>query len=380
MRIENLVMEDWLADNQFVKYNLAESGATDLSLGELLDICGEDIENLKPLSLINPDTMGSIELRKEISKCYKKVDVDNVLVTCGMSEALFSFFNVILNPGDEVIAEFPGFQPLYQVPASIGCKIRFLDLLECENYIPEPKKIEKLVTKKTKLIIINNPHNPTGSTADKRKIEEIAEIAREIDAYLLFDEHYKFLPLVEGTDLLPSGFDICKTLHKKVAATGSITKCFGVNGLRVGWLISNPDLLDECRSYKDYLTHVTPPINDYLAMISLKNKNRLIRLKKKSILENLNRLNRFMSKNSNFLEYIPPTGGVVCFPKLKSNGNSKYFCRGLLEKYDLSLLPGFAFDASPYFRLNFGVESKHFGEALELVQTYIEEIQAGAAG
>ena len=371
MKIDDLVMEDWLAENQFVKYNLAESGVVDLSMGELLDICEENIDNLKPISLINPDTKGSFGLRQEICKCYKNVEIENILVTTGMSEALFSFFNTMLEPGDEVIVEFPEFQPLYQVPAAIGCKIKFLNVLECAHFIPEPEPIEKLITDKTRLIIINNPHNPTGSTADSTRIKEIAEIARSNDLYLLFDEHYLFMPLEPGADLLPSGFDISYHIHKKIAATGSVTKCFGLNGLRVAWLIASPDILNKCRNYKDYLTHVTPPISTYLGMVALKNKEKMLRLKKEIILTNLNLLNSFMKQNNDFFEYQAPTGGVVCFPRLTHYRDSKDFCMKLLDQYGISLLPGFAFDTPGYFRLNIGIKSQEFQEALDLMQKFI---------
>jgi aspartate/methionine/tyrosine aminotransferase len=94
------------------------------------------------------------------------------------------------------------------------------------GFLPEPGNIRELITPKTKLIIINNPHNPTGSVLDRAEIPEIGKVAQENDVYLLFDEHYKFLPLEAGTWQLTSGFDICREIHHKVAAVGSVTKSF----------------------------------------------------------------------------------------------------------------------------------------------------------
>ena len=208
MKIKKLLMEDWLADHQFVQYNLAESGFIDFSLGELLALCNENPSNLENISLMNPDTRGSIGLRREISKCYRTAEIENILVTVGVTESLFTFFNTVIEPGDEVIVEFPEFQTLYELPAALGGEIKFLYLAKENGFIPEPGKIRELITPKTKLIIINNPHNPSGSVLDDGAIREIGNIAGENDIYLLFDEHYKFLPLTAGTEQFTSGFII----------------------------------------------------------------------------------------------------------------------------------------------------------------------------
>jgi aspartate/methionine/tyrosine aminotransferase len=252
MKIRKLLMEDWLADHQLVEYNLAESGFVDFTLGEFLALCGEKPANLESISLMNPDTRGSGTLRQEILHCYQTAALENVLVTVGVTEALFALFNVILEPGDEVIVEYPEFQTLFELPAALGCEIKFVTLAKENGFVPEPRKIKELISPKTKLIIINNPHNPTGSVTDAQTIREIGEIAGENNIYLLFDEHYKFLPLIGGTGQLTSGYDICKGIHSKIAAVGSVTKCFGLNGLRVGWLLAGAGLIEECREFKQH--------------------------------------------------------------------------------------------------------------------------------
>ncbi len=371
MKIDKLIMEEWLADNQFIRYNLAESGYVDFTLNEILELCNEDINNLKKINLMNPDTRGSIELRKEIISCYENVNVENVLVTTGVTEALFTFFNSILNPGDEVIVEYPEFQTLSELPKAIGCEIKYLDLKQKSNYIPCLETLESIITPKTKLLIINNPHNPTGSKLDIESVKAISYMAKKHDIYLLFDEHYKFLPLQSGTDLILSGFDICYKIHKKVAATGSITKCFGVNGLRIGWLISDQEIIEECREYKHYLTHVTSPISDYLALIILRNRAKLLLHIKKQILSNVATLNSFMHKYRHIFEYVEPQGGLVAFPKIKGNINSNEFCQKLLKSKNVSLLPGNVFGENNHFRINYGIESIKFNEAIDLLESFV---------
>jgi len=369
MQIEKLQMEDWLADNQMVKYNLAESGFYDFTVGELLAFCNKAPADLENINLMNPDTRGSIGLRREIRKCYQSADLDNILVTVGVTEALFAFFNVILEPGDEVIVEFPEFQTLYELPKALGCNISFVNLAKGNRYLPEPDEIRKKITPRTKLIIINNPHNPSGSVLETEKIEMIGKIAQENDVNLLFDEHYKFLPLEPGTRLLPSGFDICKDFCEKVAAVGSVTKCFGLNGLRVGWLLAAPPIIEACREFKHYLTHVTPPVCDYLAEIALQNKEKIIGHVKQIILKNLELLNSFMERNQDRFDYTPPRGGLVCFPKLKDDNDAAPFCKKLLKEHNISLLPGQAFGMNSHFRLNIGINTDTFSRALQLMES-----------
>ncbi|RLC22141.1 MAG: hypothetical protein DRI57_00570 [Deltaproteobacteria bacterium] len=375
MKIKRFFMEDWLIDTQNVKYNLGESGCQDFTLEEFLNICDTDIEEFHHIFLGNNDTRGSLGLRKEICNSYQNVDMEHLMVANGTSEALFAFFNILLNKGDEVVCHFPAFQCLYQVPISIGCDMKFLDLSECENGRPDMEKLEHAVTPRTKLIIINTPHNPFGWTLSDEEMLRIADIAKTNDAFLLFDEHYRYLPLREGTDILPSGYDICKPHHDKTYATGSMIKCFGIVGIRIGWLIGGPEILAECRDYKDYLTHTIPGITDYVAYLSLKHREKLIRNKKQDILPNLRALNEFMDQNKDIFEYAPPTGGVVCFPKLKNSMSSENFCKNLLKEYQVSLLPGFAFEMEGYVRMNFGVNAEKFSQALELMQEYVSNLR-----
>lgn len=379
MKIKRYHMEDWLNDSFGIECNLSASGCQDFSLEEFLRVCNVGIHEFNRLFLGDNTTMGTPELREEIRKSYRQVELPGLMVTNGTSEAIFVFFNELLEAGDEVVILFPAFQCLYQVPVSIGCSVKFLNLLECENWLPDMNRLAALVTEKTKLIIINNPHNPLGWTLSAEELRQVGEIARKNDCWLFFDEHYRYLPLEEGTHLIPSGYDICKPIHEKTWASGSMIKCFGIVGIRIGWLIGEPQFLGRCRDYKDYLTHTIPSVTDFLAYIALKNKEEIIRVKKSHILPNVKLLNRFMEENKDSFEYLEPSGGVVCFPRLKKEYDSTGFCTILREKYQVSLLPGFAFDADgdfsarEHFRINIGVEPGIFNKALERIQTYLEQ-------
>ncbi len=371
MRITRFDMEDWLIEHVSADFNLGESGCQDYSLCELFELCQTDLAELGALTLGNNDTRGSLALREEISRCYAQAPVSEILVANGSSEAIFAFVNEVLDPGDEVVVHFPAFQCLYEVPRAIGCQVRFLHLDDCEQYRLDIDKLDALVSERTRLIIINNPHNPFGWTLSADELLRIGEIAKRADAYLLFDEHYRYLPLTDGVELIPSGYDVCKAMHAKTYATGSMIKCLGIVGIRIGWLLGEPSLLDRCRDYKDYLTHTIPSVTDYIATLSLRHRDRIITEKKKDILPNLALLNEVMGRHGDLFEYVPPTGGVVCFPRLRADVDTRQFCQRLVGQHQVALLPGFAFGMEHHVRLNFGIHRHLFAEAMGRLEHHI---------
>jgi aspartate/methionine/tyrosine aminotransferase len=371
MKIQKYYMEDWLNSSRGIHYNLSSSGCPDFYLGDFLKYCNTDISTLNTMFLGDNETRGSLRLRREICKSYEHVNIDEVMVANGTSEALFVFFNELLNKGDRVVVPFPAFQCLYQIPKSIGCSVAFLPLLENKLWQLDIDRLDKLVTKDTKLIIINTPHNPLGWTLSEADLIEIARIANKNDAYLLFDEHYRYLPLRDISNLIPSGYDVCKQYHDKVFATGSMIKCFGIVGIRIGWLIGDEQFILKCTDYKDYLSHTIPSITDYIAILALENKERIRDMNIMKIKKNLSLVNQFMKKNDEIFEFMEPTGGVVCFPRLKRGLLSEPFCRALFDQYRISLLPGFAFEVEDHFRMSLGLDTHLFSQALELTQEYI---------
>jgi aspartate/methionine/tyrosine aminotransferase len=377
MKIQRYHMEDWLNQSFAVAYNLSASGCQDYTLAELLELCQADLAEFGSLFLGDNDTRGSLALRREICRSYQTLDEGRVLVANGSSEALFCFFNELLEPGDEVVTHFPAFQCLYQIPLSIGCRVKFIDLLESPGWRLDIQRLAGLVTPRTKLIIINNPHNPVGWTLSADELAAIGEIAQANGAHLLFDEHYRYLPLAPGADLIPSGYDVCRPLHPLTHASGSMIKCLGIVGIRIGWLLSEPEMLARCRDYKDYLTHTIPAVTDHIARLALAHREAIVLRKKQDILANLAALNAFMAQREEFFAYQPPSGGVVCFPALRRGDDSRRFCEIMLRDYQVSLLPGFAFEAPRHLRLNIGIDHARFHGALERMDDCLARVAAG---
>lgn len=360
-------MENWFKKYRpFVKYNLADSGVRDLTIKQIFELCGKDVAALNDIKLEYKDSRGSEELRKAITQTYISVNPENILVTTSTSEALFIFLNEVLSPGDTVILEFPAFQSLYEVPRALGCNVKFLKLKYEEGYLPNISRLKELIDTRTKLIVINNPHNPTGSTLRSEELSKIWEIAESCGAYLLADEHYRFLPL-DGTETVSSMVD----LNSKIIGTGSITKCFGMIGLRMGWLIGPSKLLQQCQIFKDYLTHVLSPISDFIATMVIKNREVILKKNIQMIKKNVTVFESFISRHNDILSWVPPKGGAVCFPKYNLDISSDRFCECLIDQEDVFLLPGSCFEKEGFFRVCLGVENKLFTEAIERMDKYL---------
>ncbi len=340
MEPREFFIEDLLESNKnIVSCNLGESGYKNFLLKELIENLKLNFTELEQISLSDSPNQGSAQLRKEVSKLYNNVPIDNILITTGTSEALFLLFQILLNKKSKVSLFKPSFQALYEIPKMIGAKIRFIN---GRNKLD----LKKLFSKKQDLYIINHPHNPTGFGIDFEKIDYSEKI--------LFDEHYRFLDF--KNELGATGYKN----KENIFATGSITKCFGVTGLRIGWLIADKEFVKRARSYKDYLTHTVNPISEFLALKILQNWKELIIPIKKNVLKNID----FFSKNYKKILYLKnfkrPTGGLVGLVQLEKNILSENYAKKILKKADVFLLPATKFEEEGFLRIGFGEENSRF--------------------
>ena len=368
MKLALHLMEPWLIKNQDVPYNLGESGMVDMTLKELLDVTGDSHEELLKLSFKNIDTRGTLALRETIASFYNDIDPDMILLTTGTSEALFIYYSIRLEPNANVVVPFPAFQTLYEVPRYIGFDVRLLPLRRENNFIPDLNELRGLVDENTKIIVLNTPHNPTGQIYSDEIISGFMEIAKENNTEILADEHYRFINYADK-EIIPSLYG----LSSKVVAAGSMIKCFGCVGLRVGWIIGPKEFIDDARDFKDYTTHTLCSINDYLANTSLVNWEKIIPRHRNWVLENIARFRKLVDKHSDFLGWIEPQGGLVAFPYFKDTSiKGEAFLSKLVEKRGVSMLPGEAFETPGYFRIGFGVTPEVFDEAMNNLSGFIE--------
>lgn len=366
-------MEDWFIKTASCKYNFSESGVSDFTLDEFFKKIKVNKSILKNIYLGNNTTWGSLELRKSICNVYQAIKPENLIITNGTSEALYILFNLFLNKRSKVFILFPAFPPLYLIPQTLGAKVYLFDILKFKNKL---EMVENLISEikknKPNLLVINTPHNPTGFVFNKGEIKKIGLIAKKTKTFILFDEHYRFLPINNSQKILPSGYDIVTRFYDKVLAVGSMIKCAGIVGVRVGWLIADKTTLNKVRDYKDYTTHCVPLITETIASFAIKNISKITKDYIKRIENNWSVLkNSQLVKNKKIILNYELEGGCVYF--LGINGlNSLKLTKILANKCNISVMPGEAFDKKGYLRINLSQRIKDFKHLLKCLNQVIK--------
>lgn len=371
MNFRRFIMEDWLASyKDSCPYNLGESGMPNITVGELLAQCGESPDSLRGIILKDNDTRGTERLRAAVAATYHGgVSADTVTVTTGTSEALFILFDLCLEKRTSVVVPFPSFQALYEVPRALGAQVRFYPLEHENGYIPDPDMVVHLIDDSTGAVVINSPHNPSGALMPADSAEMIIRKAEEHGALVIADEHYRYLPIDDDRPL-PSLADPGGC----VVATGSITKCFGVIGLRMGWIVAPEELISRVRDFRDYLTHSLSPVSDYLGALMLEHAQLFLTEAVSRLRLNRSHLEKVISGIPG-LSCILPRGGVVAFPRYRWSLPSETFARGLIDQYGVFVLPGSSFEVENHFRINLGLQPHSFREALALISAYCRSLE-----
>ncbi len=367
MKIRSFELERYFAKYEFTsKYLLSSSDCEPLSLHEVLQMADAETHYLwENLQLGYTESTGHPKLKEEIAKLYTSVSTSDINVMVP-EEGIFVAMNCILEKGDHIISTFPGYQSLYEIANSIGCEV--------SKWIPENnsgwqftiEKLKSLVQKNTKLIVINFPHNPTGSTISEKELNEIIEICRQNNIFLFSDEMYRFLEY-NSKNRLPSVSDS----YENAISLFGLSKSFSLPGLRMGWLTSkNKKLMQSIASFKDYTTICNNAPGEILAIIALRNKEKIFKQNLKIISENLNLLNSFFAKYNTMFKWHAPKAGSIAFPELKLEIGILHFCTDLVEQKSVMLLPSSVYNF-PGNGFRIGFARKNMKEALEKLEEFV---------
>ena len=368
-RLRPFKLERYFAEHEFsAPYLLSCSDCEPLALSTVLSWSDDEVSALwQGLHLGYTESQGHPLLRQEISELYAGIQPAQVLVAAP-EEAIYLAMNAILRPGDHVVVTFPGYQSLYEIARAIGCEVSLWRPDEGQGWDFGLNRLESLVSDRTRLIVINFPHNPTGSLITAGDLQRIVELARERSAYLFSDEMYRFLEYDEDERLAPA----C-TLYGRAISLGGMPKAFALAGLRIGWLVtSDGHLLKEMATWKDYTTICSSAPSEILAIAALRARDRIVARNLAIIRRNLALLDRFFERQAERMVWTRPRAGSVGLPRLLKLGSAAGFCRDLLRAKGVLLLPGSVSDlAGGHFRVGFGRES--MPEALGRLDEYLEE-------
>ena len=245
VRIEPFQLERWMTKYEVnVKWDIAESGIYPMSVREILNLLppeerATELDRLLDLRLGYSEACGSAELRGLIAAAYENTSPDEILITTGAIEANFLLFNELLSAGDRIVVVSPAYQQLHSLAKAIGCEVALWKLRDDEGFRFDLGDLRALATPGTRMIVVNTPHNPTGSMLSEQQLREIYALAEELDAWVLNDEAYRWLDLPGSPLLAPP----MRNLGPRAISTGTFSKPFGLPGLRIGCIAAPPEVV-----------------------------------------------------------------------------------------------------------------------------------------
>ncbi|KAK4447595.1 hypothetical protein QBC34DRAFT_450023 [Podospora aff. communis PSN243] len=400
VKIDPFEVEQWMDryENTPGIHNIAETCAASVSI-EDLEAFSTDDNTTRPLSRSLKLTYGHIRgspgFRKNVTALLNSgtplatssprpapLQADSVLITQGAIAANFLAFYTLVGPGDHVICVYPTYQQLYSVPQSLGAQVDLWRLKPEDGYISDVAELERLAKPNTKLIVVNNPNNPTGATTPESILAAIVEFAQARNITILSDEVYSPLyhSLPAGQKAPPS---ILSFGYENAVATGSMSKAFALAGIRVGWLASrNRSLIDSIAHARDYTAISVSQLDDQVATYALSPAvlPSLMERNMNLARTNLQLLGSFVEKYSSVCSWVRPTAGTTAFIQFRKNGvpvDDVELAVQLVERKVMFLPAGHCFghgkDFKGYVRLGYVCHTDVLKEGLDNLGRYVEE-------
>jgi aspartate/methionine/tyrosine aminotransferase len=373
MKIEPFKGELWMNEHEEKAiYNTGETCVDSISMDELFEIAGLDKEKalseLTQKRLTYGHIFGNPAFKKGIASLYETIKEEELTTTHGAIGANHLVLYSLVEPEDEVVAVLPTYQQLYSIPASFRATVKQHVLTPENHFLPDIAELKEMVSKKTKLIILNNPNNPSGSLMDREMLEEIIVIAREAGAYILSDETYRGLTQADVES--PSIAD----LYEKGISVSSMSKVWSLAGLRLGWIATkDKEALEQCILHRDHNTISCGLIDEELAAIALANKEKVLARNQKIIRDNLKILDEWVAKEPH-ISYVKPQAGTVTLLYYDFDRSSRELCLDLINNHGLLFTPGECFEFEGCVRIGYGCKTEELLAGLDKFSDYLATI------
>jgi aspartate/methionine/tyrosine aminotransferase len=361
-------LERYFARYEFkAQHLLSSSDCESLGLHELLALADAEGRALwDQLRLGYTESQGHPLLRAEVARLYRTLTPEDVVILTP-EEGIFIALHTLIGPGQHVIAVSPAYQSLSEVARSLGGEVTPWTFAPRGNsWHLDLDQLARSFTPRTRLLVLNFPHNPTGYLPTRADFDAVLDLARAHDAYVFSDEMYRLLEH-DATQRLPA---VCDVYDKGITLFG-LSKSFGLAGLRMGWLATRaPGLVEEWLAFKDYTTICHSAPSEVLALIALRAQEVIVARNLGLVRSNLALAEAFCASHPALFRWLKPGGGSIAFPMWTGPGSVDALCQALMEQEGVMVLPGSQFDfPGQHFRLGLG--RQNFGEALERVQAYL---------
>nr|OQO17060.1 hypothetical protein B0A51_14226 [Rachicladosporium sp. CCFEE 5018] len=392
-RIPPFAVEQWMNDHETTcKYNLAETCCASVSIDQLLAL--SENKEAKVTDILNTSRIqdygeitGTTDLRTQLSRLYSSkvgtpLTPKNVLITPGAIAANHMVLYSLIGPGDHVVCHYPTYQQLYTIPRSLGAEVSLWKSKPEANWLPDFEELKAMVKDDTKLIILNNPQNPTGAILPKPLLHKIIDFAEAKNITILSDEVYR--PLFHSISPLSSDFppSTLSLGYKNVIVTGSLSKAYSLAGIRIGWVASrSAELIEKITITRDYTTISVSQLDQAVAAFALAPDTihallgRNIQMAK----ANAEILDRWIIKHDEYCSWVKPLAGTTAFVKFQRDGkpiDTVAFCQTLQDKMGVLIMPGdFAFgeEFKGYVRIGYVCHTEVLKEGLEEMRKFMRK-------
>jgi aspartate/methionine/tyrosine aminotransferase len=369
MKLEPFAMErlqsTW--ENR-VAWNLSESGVHPLRLEELA-VSEADRAALFGQELGYTQTNGTAELREAIASMYAGAGRDHIEVTNGGSEANCVALWHLLERDDEIVMMMPNYMQIRGIARGLGAVVRAWPLVEDGvRWRPDLDALEGLVSPATRIIAICNPNNPTGARLSTGELDDICRIAAGVGAWVLSDEIYR------GAEL--DGVETATVWgrYERALVTSGLSKAFGLPGLRIGWVVGPPALIEQLWAVHDYTSIAPGALNDRLARVALARQEFVLARTRGIVSANYPVVKKWIEKRTPALTHVAPEAGAIAFVRYRHAINSTVLVERLRDEHSVLLVPGDHFDMDGYLRIGFGNHPAYVASALELVGGVLDAI------
>jgi aspartate/methionine/tyrosine aminotransferase len=362
-RTKRSLYMEWAKTRSHAQFNLATSGLISVPLSEFP-------VRLQDLELTAPGAYGYGPLRERLAR-HNRVPEDCVVAATGTSMANHLAMAAVLDPGDEVLIEQPVYGPLLDVAEYLGARVKRIPRRLETGFALEPAEIEKAITKATRLIVLSNLHNPSGALMPEATLRAVGEMAQRAGAHVLVDEVYLAMLFAGGA---PFSFLIGQAVAaagNPFLVTSSLTKVYGLSGLRCGWVLASPPLATRMWLLNDLYGAVAAHAAERMSMIAFDHLEQFRERARSLLATNRAAIDAFLDSRRD-LECFRPPFGTVFFPRL-AHGNAEAFLKLLREKYETTVVPGAFFEMPQHFRIGIGGETAGLRAGLERLGAALDE-------
>ena len=365
MELKPFLLDMWLDNYEHdIEFNLAASTGPVWTVNDLLNLAGEE-ERQRFLNheLVYGRVAGADGLREAIAE-MQGVSAECVQIVTGASEALVVLMWLAAEPGANVVLPRPGFATFSALPESLGIETRFYGIRRENNFSIDVEEIKKLADARTKLVLLNSPHHPTGATVSDAEMEDLHEFTSGRGIQLVNDEVYH--PIYHGRET--------KSASRLPQATviHDFSKAFSLPGVRTGWMIEHDRKRRERYwNARAYFSVSNNTAGEMLAEIAMRKRDIVLQRTQEVASRNLERLDGFMAEHREILNWIRPRGGMTAFPWLVHSENARPFCQAAAER-GILLAPGDCFEVPSHFRLGFAASGDEFPGALERLGEFVK--------